>query len=64
MKVHELIAALQQLPQDLTVVVRDADTGWAMDEVSVRLGRTEDSKEKLVVLDGGGYSSADRGYLK
>ena len=63
MKVSELIEHLNQFPQGATVVIYDADTGWALDQISVEIRRTEDSEELLCVIDGGGYSANDRGYV-
>lgn len=34
MKVHELIAILQVLSQDVRVMVEDADTNWAMEVIN------------------------------
>lgn len=64
MKVGELITQLSQLDPELTVVVHDADTGWVMNEVSVELGFAEDHTQQLCVIDGGGYTATDWGYLK
>jgi hypothetical protein len=52
MKVAELIAKLQTMPQDATVVIDDADTGW---QLHVQTVDFETVSNVPVVAIGGDY---------
>jgi hypothetical protein len=53
MTVAELIALLQQVPQNAVVIIRDADTGWAMPVHS----EFDDKRNRVELY--GEYSEAD-----
>ena len=43
MTVGDLVAHLQQVPQDFRIVIEDADTGWLISTIHIRV----DQKDQL-----------------
>lgn len=56
MTIKELIEALSQFPQDMRVVIDDADTGWYLNirhvEKSEKSEESEENKEHIITLRG------------
>lgn len=58
MKVKELIQLLKEMPQDVDVVIDDADTGWSLDVQNVY--GPFDKNDPFVTISGD-YENVRRG---